>query len=169
MSVQYLAETTVDAIESLIKLEIGPALAALRTERKDAVVSTEPPASYFIYEKPHAYKKPAIITICRDIDFQKEKYGANQVTAKIKVVVSVVVEDKDRELLTIKGWRYQTALHSILDQKVILVPPNKAKLFIIITDASFSSIFSGETPQTTAGVFCQEMALTLEVQERESF
>jgi hypothetical protein len=169
MSVRYLAETSVREIQSLIKAEISTALSDLRIDRGDAKVSTEVPQSYFIYEQAKAYKTPACFVICRDMNFQKDQLGANFITAKAGIVVSIVVEDKDREKLTVKAWRYQAALHSILDQRSILVTPNKAKITIIVTDALFSPTFTSEGSKGSEGVFRQEMALTLEVQHREGF
>lgn len=169
MSVRYLAETAVREIQNLIKSEISAVLANLRTDRGDAKVSTEPPQSYFIFEEAKTYRTPAVFIIARDIDFQKEVLRANHVTAKLDIGVSVVVEDKDKEKLTIKAWRYQAALQEILDQKNIVVSPDKAKMFIVVNSASFSPVFVTEQMQGATGVFRKEVALTLEVQQRESF
>lgn len=169
MSTRYLAETAVREIESLIKSEIAGVLAALRTDRGDAKVSTEPPQSYFIFEEAKTYRTPAVFVIARDIDFQKQTYRANHVTAKISVGVSVVVEDKDKEKLTIKAWRYQTALQEILDQKNIVVPSDKAKLFLVVNSAAFSPTFAADQMKGSQGVFRKEVALDVEVQQRESF
>jgi hypothetical protein len=73
MSVHYLAETAVNEIQSLIKDNISDVLAALRTDRGDAKVSTEPPQSYFFYEEAKGYRTPAVFIIARNIDFQKEQ------------------------------------------------------------------------------------------------
>lgn len=170
MSVRYLAETTVREVTALIKSEISDVLSQLRIDRGDAKVSTEPPQSYFIYESAKGYRTPAVFVIAQDMDFQKSVYNANHITAKVTLGVSVLIEDKDKEKLTIKAWRYQAALHQILDQRQILVSPNKAKLFLIVNNAQFSPTFSGESSGNgTAGVFRKEMALSLEVQQRESF
>lgn len=169
MSVRYLAEIAVREIESLIKSEIVDVLAALRTDRGDAKVSTEPPQSYFIYEEAKGYRTPAVFIIARNIDFQKENYQANHITAKVDVGVSVLVEDKEKDKLTIKAWRYQAALLEILDQKIILVTGDKAKLFLIVKSADFSPVFTIEGTKGSHGVFRKEVALTLEVQQRESF
>lgn len=169
MSVKYLAEIAVREVESLIKAEISDVLAALRTERGDAKVSTEPPQSYFIYEEAKGYRTPAVFIIARNIDFQKDQYKANHITASIDVGVSVLVEDKDKDKLTIKAWRYQAALLEILDQKNIVVTGDKAKLFLIVKAADFSPVFTAETTKGSHGVFRKEVALTLDVQQRESY
>lgn len=167
MSVRYLAETTVNAIQAQIKANISAALADVRTERGDAKVSTEPPQSYFIYETAKGYRTPACFTIMRDMNFQKAEMGANHITARGLVTVSIVVEDKDREKLTIKAWRYQAALHEILDQVILDV--TGAKIFLIVTDAVFSPIFTAGKADGPTGVFRQEMALSVEAQHREGF
>lgn len=169
MSVQYLAETSVNEITSLIKANISAKLAALRTDRGDSKVSTEPPQSYFIYEEAKGYRTPAVFVIARSIDFQKEVYGANHTAAKIDIGVSVLVEDKDKEKLSIKAWRYQAALHEILNQAIIVVSPNKAKLFLIVKNADFSPVFTAKQAEGSSGAFRKEVALTVEVQQRESF
>jgi hypothetical protein len=169
MSVRYLAETATREIESLIKTNIATVLAALRTERGDAKVSTEPPQSYFIYEEAKGYRTPAVFIIARNIDFQKEEYRANHITAKIDIGVSVLVEDKDKDKLAIKAWRYQAALHEILDQAIIEVTGDKAKLFLIVKSADFSPVFTLESTKGSHGVFRKEVALSVDVQQRESF
>lgn len=169
MSVHYLAETSVREIETLIKANIVSVLAALRTDRGDAKVSTEPPQSYFIFEEAKGYRTPAVFIIARSIDFQKEAYGANHITAKIDVGVSVLVEDKEKDKLAVKAWRYQAALHEILDQSIIEVTGDKAKLFLIVKSADFSPVFTVDGLKGSSGVFRKEVALTVEVQQRESF
>ncbi len=167
MSVRHLGETTVLSIRDHIKTNIAGILASLRTERGDAKVSTEPPQSYFIYERAKQYKTPACFVVLRDMDFQKSATGANHITARAGVTVSIVVEDKDREKLTIKAWRYQAALHELLDQTILDV--TGTKIFLIVQDASFSPIFTVDTAATSDGVFRQEMALSVEAQGREGF
>ncbi len=169
MSVRYLAETIVTTVRDHIKSNITGALSDLRLDRGDAKVSTEPPQSYFIYEKAKGYRTPACFTILRNMNFQKSELGANHITGKADVTVSVLVEDKDAEKLTVKAWRYHAALHNLLDQTNLLVSPNKAKLFVIVRDASFSPIFTAETAEKSAGVFRKEVALLCEVQHREAF
>jgi hypothetical protein len=101
------------------------------------------------------------------MNFQKAEMGANHITARGLVTVSIVVEDKDREKLTIKAWRYQAALHEILDQVILDV--TGAKIFLIVTDAVFSPIFTAGKADGPTGVFRQEMALSVEAQHREGF
>lgn len=167
MSVSYLAETAVREIQSLIKAEIAAVLADLRADRGDSKVSTEPPQSYFIYEEAKGYKTPAVFVIARSIDFQQEQLMGNHVTANIDVGVTVLVEDQDKEKLAIKSWRYQAALHSILDQAIIVVAGNKAKLFCRVRLANFSPVFVKTQATGTASVFRKEVSLTVEVQQRE--
>lgn len=167
MSVRFLGETTVRSIQAHIKANIATALADLRTERGDAKVSTEPPQSYFIYETAKGYKTPACFTILRDMNFQKAEMGANHITARASITVSILVEDKDREKLTIKAWRYQAALHELLDQTILDV--TGAKIFLIVTDAQFSPVFTADKSTGPQGVFRQEMALIVEAQHREGF
>jgi hypothetical protein len=97
------------------------------------------------------------------------KKSSNHTTARIDVGVSVLIEDRDKEKLTIKAWRYQAALHEILDQKNISVTGDKAKLFLIVKSADFSPVFTTGQSTGTQSVFRKEVALTVEVQQRESF
>jgi len=140
----------------------------LRTDRGDAKVTTEPPQSYFIYERAKGFRTPACFIVIREMNFQKDVMKANHITSRAMVTVSVVVEDRDAEKLAIKAWRYQAALHNVLDQMNILVT-GKAKMFLIVTDALFSPVFTADQVGVPEGVFRQEVALSVEVQHREAF
>jgi hypothetical protein len=168
MSVRFLSETIVTQVQKQIKDNISAALADIRTDRIDAKVTTEPPQSYFIYEKAKGFRTPACFTILRQINFQKDTLGANHITGRANMNVTVVIEDKDAEKLSIKAWRYQAALHEVLDQKVLTVT-DKAKLFLIVDDALFSPIYTAQIANGPEGVFRQEMALDLRIEHREAF
>lgn len=167
MSSRRLAEETVSLIEAHIKANIAAALANVRTERADAKVSTEVPKSYFRFAEPLGYRTPAVFTICQGMTTQ-EAEGANFVKLQADVLVSALVEDRTKDTLLLKTWRYQAALHKILHLTHLTSSDNKVKLICKVTRINFSPEFSdtkdGNAPQS---VFRKEVSLELEVEHSE--
>lgn len=167
MSSQKLVEIDSYLIRDYIKANIGAALAEVRTDRADSMVTTEVPANYFFFEKAQGYKAPCVFIICTDVDFRKDEMNANFVNAAFRYTVSVVIEDRAEDYLTVKAWRYQAALHKILDQTQLEDPSQSVKATLVVKNASFSPLFSnaGTAPQ----VFRKEVALEIDVNHFESF
>lgn len=170
MSVSYLAEITTDLVQTHIQNNIAAALTSVRDDRADNNVSTEPPQSYFYFPNAQGYRLPAVFTIVDSIDFQKREKGGNYVTAKVKMNISVLVEDRDMYRLTKKAWRYQAALYNILDETQLTDDPNKVKIIIIVENATYSSIYSvAQETGNAQGVFRKEVVLECEIQQIENF
>lgn len=168
MTTRNLAEVASVMIRDCIKANISAALAGVRTLHPGGKVTTEDPVNYFFFEKAQAFQCPAVFIICQDIDFRKEEMRANHVNAKDNFGISILIEDKDQEALTIKAWRYQAALHEILDERQLTIEtPNNIKLVIEVVRATFSPIF------TTAGAepnnFRKEILLDCDVYHYENF
>lgn len=167
MDVQ-LVEITRDLILDTIKAEIAAALLAIRTDRNDPQVSTEPPRSYFIYENAQTYQCPAVFVVTERATFPDEATGAGgHVNARVTINVGVVAEDREATPLTIKVERYQAALFQILNQRTLLNGAQNVKVWVRVTDVDFSPIFSR---QQSAGMaqFRKEAVLRLEVQHYEN-
>lgn len=165
-----LVETAIDLIETQLKNNIGTALANIRTQRADAAVSTEAPRDYFIYPRAKAYRTPAVFIIADEIDFRKEQLGANHVNAINHINVSVVIEDKDAEKLTIKAYRYQAALFACLDQVPLISADEQVKITVVVKNASFSPLYSNmDSPDAPEAVFRKEVALKLDVYHYENY
>lgn len=139
-----LVEVAVELIQSFIQANIATALADVRTDRADAYVSTEPPRDYFIYSPSKAYQTPAVFIIPQSIDFKKDR-GANHVNATARINVAVVVEDQLSDKLAIKAWRYQAALHELLDQKPLTTSDGAFKIVVVIKRAEFSEEYTEST------------------------
>lgn len=171
MSSHWLAERQYTLIEAAIKSGIATALAAIRTDRADAYVSTESPhtQSYFKYASAKAYRCPAVFIIPQSIDLQNAARGANHINAEAKVAVSVVVEDRDLNHLVVKSWRYQAALHKVLHESSLTSGDGKVRLFIKVERITFSPEFSDEKdPHQGAGVFRKEVLLECNVDHIEN-
>jgi len=168
-----LAESTVTLIESYIKTNIASALADVRTDRSDPQVTTEAPDhnSYFRFEMARAFRAPAIFTIIEDMNFNSPGgRTANHINATCRLIVAAVVEDRDKTRLTTKTWRYQAALMKLLEQTSLTSLDNKVKLFVRVSNASFSAVVSTlRDEKAPEAVFRKEVALNLEVEHVENF
>lgn len=163
-----LAELAVDLIEAQIKANIAQALANVRTERQDPIVTTEPPREYFQYEKAQGYRLPAIFTIIQDMDFRGETQKPNHVNALDQVVVAVVVEDRLERTVVKKAWRYQAALTQCLHQVSLTSADGALRLFSRVRRCAFSGLINLKDKNAAEAVFRQEMSLTLAVEHVEN-
>lgn len=163
-----IMEGTVLPIVDFIKANIAQALADIRTDRGDSKVQTEIPKDYLIYENAIGYRVPAIFVIGDNVDFQLVK-GQNFISSKNTIYVSALLDDRTAELLTYKAWRYQDALHQILDQAEIEIPESKIKNVIKVVKAEFSNTFKlkAQNPGEDKNPFRKEVMLTLEVEHFE--
>jgi hypothetical protein len=168
MSSRQLAETTVNLIEAKIKADIEAVLAELRTDRADAKVSTEAPRSYFKYAGPKGYRVPAVFTICDSMDMHNIDKASNAITATARVMVSVLIEDRLKELLVVKAWRYQAALHKILHETTLTSVDSRVKLVCKVESMHFSPEFSETVDEKNpSAVFRKEVAIECEVEHYE--
>lgn len=163
MGARNVTESTVLLIKNHIKSNIDAALSELRVDRNDPKVTTEPPKDYFIYEMAHAYKTPAVFIIASNVDLLKSA-GPNAIMANVRVNVSVVVEDTDKEKLTIKAYRYQDALFSVLDQAQIVSLNNNVKLVVVAKNFTFSPMFTMNTDaRASVNTFRKEVLVECDV------
>jgi hypothetical protein len=163
MSTRHLVEICVRGIQAQLEANLPAALNDIRTNRNDNFVTMEPPRDYFVYPKAMGYRTPAVFIIGDRIDFQKRATAANHINANCRVNITVLVEDKDSERIMIKSYRYQAAIHEVLDQTQFSSSDNKSKVTLVIQGASFSPLYTnaGNTgdPQT---VFRREIALEVD-------
>lgn len=162
------AELSVDLIEAQIKLNIAQALTNVRTKRQDPIVSTEIPRDYFQYENAQSYRCPAVFTIVQDMDFREPSQGQNSVNATDRIVVAVVVEDRNRTLLVKKAWRYQAAMMQCLHHVALTTADGTLKLFSRVKRCQFSGIINLKSEVSPEGTFRQEMSLQLAVDHIEN-
>lgn len=171
MSARNLAEGATNLIISAIQTNIGSALSGVATYFTGSGpgngVSLENPREYFFFEKPQGYMLPAVFVIPKDIDFQIDSNKSNFINAKTKYMVSILVEDEDLERLTVKAWRYQSALHSVLDQAVLTSSDNSLQLRVVVYHASFSPTWTKD--DGLDGSFRKEVVLECEVTHLENF
>lgn len=168
MASNWLVEETRDLVMAEIKSKISAALAAVRADRADPQVTTDIPKSYFIFDGAHTYQCPAVFVVVDSVDFPEDITGANFVDAVVKMLVSVVIEDREADKLTIKAERYQAALFQILHWKPLEDVPNKVKIFTRVVRAEFSPLFTKVREAGVMGEFRKEVALELEVKHWEN-
>lgn len=171
MSTRNLAEGATSLIISTIQSNIGAALNSVASyftgNGPGLGVSLENPREYFFYEKPQGYRLPAVFVIPKDIDFAIDKNKSNFINAETKYMVSVLLEDEDLERLTIKAWRYQSALHSVLDLTDMTSSDNSLHLKCVVQHASFSPTWTKD--DGLDGSFRKEVVLECRVTHLENF
>lgn len=165
--VRHLVETAVDLIVGQLKTALPTALQDIRINRADNSVTMEPPRDYYIYPRSQGYRAPAVFVIGDRIEFLKDQKQANFIDATCRVNISVLVEDKDSERLMRKSYRYQAAIHQVLDQAVLQSADGQARMTVVIMNASFSGIYSNLKEGDPQSVFRQEVALECDVQNYE--
>lgn len=168
MGAYRLAEIAVDLIQTQIKSNIAAALAAVRAERNDPVVTTEVPKEYFQYATAHVYRPPAVFTIIDSMDIRNETMGANHINAMDSIIVAVVVEDRLERLVVKKAWRYQCALMEILHESVLTSSDNAVRLFSRVKTCEFSGIVNLTSKDKPDACFRKEVSLRLQVEHIEN-
>jgi hypothetical protein len=167
-----LSEAAVTLIINSIKANIATALASVRGYYHDGAVTTEvpPTTSYFIYPKAHGYACPAIFVIDDTTDFRQSEKLANFIDAKMSINVSVKIEDIDQTSLTVKGWRYVSALHSILEQSSLVSADSTIKLTIKVKRVKPGDMYVlGNAEADSTATFFKEYTLYCDVEFFESF
>lgn len=163
-----LAELVVDLLQAQVQTYILTALQNVRAQRLDNTVTTEAPRSYFTYEEAEVYRAPAIFTIIQDTDVRPDVQKANHVNALSRVIVAAVVEDRTKELVVKKAWRYQAALMQLLHLVRLTTADRTLSLFSRVKTCSFSPVVRLKDPKASDAVFRQEMSLTLNVEHIEN-
>jgi hypothetical protein len=98
-----------------------------------------------------------------------EQHAANFIDANAKVNVSVLIEDRNLKHLTIKSWRYQSALMQTLALSQLTSSDGKVKLSLVVRNAAFSPAYSTTKNQGVDSMFRKEVMLELDVTHRENF
>lgn len=170
-SARQLSETGVQLIENYIKDNITAALAAVAAIRPGDVTTESPSSeSYFPYFKAHGYRCPAIFVVDDGMDFRQSETKANFINAMFSVNVSVKVEDKTMDLLTVKAWRYQAALHSLLDQTTLATQDGKVNLVSRVRKIEPDGPYTyGNDEADETATFFKEYMLKLDVEFFENF
>jgi len=167
MASYLLIEGATDLIEDHIKANVATALQTVRTDRADALVSTEPPQSYFRFPQSHSYRPPAVFIIGEDFDFRLAE-GPNHVHGMGRINVSVVVEDRNRQLLKTKAWRYQAALAKLLNNTTLTNLAQTVKIVTKLVRFSFYELeYNIKKRDTPEAAFREEVVLELEVEHYE--
>jgi hypothetical protein len=167
MSKAQLVETTRDLILDTIKSQIAVKLAGIRVDRNDPIVTTEPPRSYFIFDGAHTYQCPAVFAVVDSMDFPEPSTGANHVNAIVKMYVSVVIEDREADRLTIKSERYQAALFEILHWTTLQDVPKNLRIWTRVVSCQFSPLYT-KPRGGSMGEFRKEVSLELEIKHFEN-
>lgn len=170
MSVPFkLTEGAVTLISDHIRANIGAALDAVSTAAGLPSVTLENPRSYFIWPKPQGYELPAVFVISDDLDFKIEERKPNFINGQDRIMVSVLVEDQDEEMLTYKSWRYQAALHDVLDFSELVSTDQKLAIKVVVYHHKFTPVFANTDGISGGGKFRKEVVLMCNVEHWESF
>lgn len=164
MAAQNLVEATINLIIAKLKADLPVALAEVRNERVDAIVTTEIPASYFNYERVMGYKTPAVVVVPTSIDFRLPN-GQNHINSLNTIMVSIILEDRRAEYLSIKSYRYSDAFHKVLDRAHLDDPISDSRNIVKVTRIDFSRTMEGVSKEESP--FRKEVMLTCEVEHYE--
>jgi len=162
-----LSEAARDLVEAQIKANISTALTDVRSSWPDAVVSTEPPRSYFIYEGAHTYQCPAIFMVVTAMDFPEDELNPNHINAIVRMGVSVVIEDREAKLLTLKAERYLSALFQCLHRVQLEDTGKNIKIYTRVTRSEYSPLFTRKGREGE-GMFRKEASIELEIKHWEN-
>jgi len=168
MSRAQLVEKTRDLVLSSIKESLPSYLAAMSVDRNDPVVSTEPPRSYFIFDGAHTYQCPAVFCVVDSMTIPEDATGANFIDGIVRMFVSVVIEDREADKLTIKSERYQAALFEILHWSTLEDALKNIKIWVRVVRCEFSPLYT-KPRGGNEGEFRKEVALELEIKQFENF
>ena len=166
-----LTETSVELITDHIVANIATSLSDMRSLRTDNIVTTEPPKSYFIHIEDKGYRLPAVFVLSSGMDFRLDT-GPNYINGIENMMVAVIVEARNRRLLTFRGWRYQAALVKILDQTHLDATDGSVRIICKVTKTSFSEITeAGDTTSSPENqkMYRQETIVEMEVEHYEQF
>lgn len=170
MSAPKLAEGTATLILNYLQANLPSALNSVSVARGDNFVGLESPREYFLYERARGYQAPAIFVIPEDVDFKLSERASNFINASIKVNVAAIIEDREAELLTYKAWRYQSALHQLLNQTTLTSADNAVTITVTIDHARFSGLYTNAADEKSPeAVFRKEVLLECEVIHRENY
>lgn len=164
-----LIETDCVLIRNELQAKLPAALLTVSQDRADNAVTVEPPARYFFYEHSWAMECPSVFIVGQSMDFRQAEKQANYISASSKIIISVVVEDQNQEALVIKAWRYQSALHAVLEAAVLTSADSAAKLVVTVKRAEMSPMFSAvKDPQDSTAAFRREIYLECDCDHYES-
>lgn len=168
MSNRKLIEGAIDLIEDYIQANLPAALDGQDKLYSDGI-GLENPREYFIYPKAKGLQPPCVFIIADGMDFKIAENNSNFVNAQDSIIVSIVAEDTDEERLTRKVYRYQAALHLVLDEANIKSTDNLLALKVIVYDSSFSELYMRKESGGDGGHFRKEVALRCKVSHFENF
>ena len=167
-STRKLTEGAIDLIESYIQTNISGALDAVSLTYSDGI-GLENPREYFIYPKSKGLQPPCIFTIADDMDFKISENKSNFVNAEDRINISLLAEETDEERLTRKVYRYQSALHMVLDEANIVSSDNKLMLKVVVYSSAISDTYGRSEDKGDGGHFRKEVLLRCRVAHFENF
>jgi hypothetical protein len=165
---RYLMEGAVDLIESYIQTNLPGALDAQSAYYTDGI-NLENPREYFIYPKSKGLQPPCVFVIGDALDFKISENKSNFVNGEDRINVSIVAEDTDETRLTRKVYRYQAALHQVLDEAEIISLDSQLKIVVVVYNAAFSDIYMRKETTGDGGNFRKEVSLQCRVAHFENF
>jgi hypothetical protein len=160
-------EKVINAIILSIKDNLSTVLTSLRSEYNDPSVPTPLPRSdsYYIAYDYSANVMPAIYVVANSIDFQLGTKEANHINSKIDTTVTLMAEAKTSKEVTKQIYRYQAALHAILNQRTFELGTS-LKFVTTVERVNFRPTL---TSDQVKDLFRKEVALELSVYCYENF
>ncbi len=167
----HLIEPSVDLILTLLKSRLPAELANVRAVANQTTnlgLATPPPKQFFWSKNLKALDPPTVYVIPQSIDFKKDR-GTNHVNATASFEVAVVCEAQTTQDVSRMCWRYQAALHKILDQARLTSADSALTLTCIPKGGEFGEEFDpSDKPGKASGVFRKGVLIRMDVEIYEA-
>lgn len=161
-----LIEGATDQIIAYLKANLPAAISSVSALYSDGI-DLSPVAQWMIYPKVQGFDLPVVFVIADDQDFNIQKNSANFIAATDHFKISIVVDEVDEERLTRRAYRYQSALHSVLDGATMVSSDNLLVLKSVVYRASFSDVWQAKESES-GGKFRKEVVLECNIEHFEN-
>jgi hypothetical protein len=166
MSSHRLIEESINLMITYLTANMPTALSEVSVDWADNKVPLNPPTAYFNYEAS-GYRPPCIFVIGESTNFRLGEKGANFITAVSRINVSALIQTDKNPNLTTMAYRYQAALHKLLNNKILDSSDSKVRIVVKVERAEFSATFTN-AGKGEQGMFRKEVVLQCDVEHYEN-
>lgn len=164
-----LVETDLELIKNYLQANMPQALLDVSVDHDgDQIAALPTPKEYFTYEMAHGFRLPAIFIVPSSMDFRLDQKQANFIDASSIINVTVVIEDSKEQNLSYGAYRYQSAVHKLLQGVNLSNEDGTVAIFVKVQRARFSQMYTdAQAKNTPTGVFKKEIYFECDVEHYE--